>query len=115
MHVYFSIYREFTGKILSLQNTRQSNQSVVEISGSCRNSQDFAEARQKDSPGKILKEKQLHDFETSCSEPGIQQVNVCCSTAKYDQHKQNSSHIPAAQNKQRYKVFIHFLHSREYA
>ncbi|XP_048049656.1 dynein axonemal assembly factor 8 isoform X2 [Megalobrama amblycephala] len=96
--------REFARKILSLQNTRQSNQSVVEISWSCRNSQDFAEARQKDSSGKIIKEKQLHDFETSCSEPGIQQVNVCCSTAKYDQHNQNSSHIPAAQNKQSHKV-----------
>ncbi|XP_077069551.1 dynein axonemal assembly factor 8 [Siphateles boraxobius] len=93
--------KEFAGKSLLLQNTRQSKQSVVEISG-----RDFAEARQKTPSGKIIKENQLCDFETSCSEPGILQVNVCCSTAKCDLHKQNSqsSHVPAAQNKQSHKV-----------
>lgn len=105
----FFISREFAGKSLLLQNTRQSKQSVVEISG-----RDFAEAGQKTPSGKIIKENQLCDFETSCSEPGIQQVNVCCSTAKCDQHSQ-SSHVPAAQNKQRYEAFLRFLRSREYA
>lgn len=85
------------------------------MSGSCRYPRNFAEARQKNS-GKIIKEKQLHDFDSSCSEPGIQQVNVGFSTAKFVQHKQNSqsSHIPA-QNKQRYEVFVHFHPSQEYA
>ncbi|XP_039543634.1 uncharacterized protein LOC120490257 [Pimephales promelas] len=89
--------REFAEKSLLLQNTKQSKQSVVEISG-----RDFAEARQKPPSGKIIKENQLCDFETRCSEPGIQQVN----TAKCDQHKRNSqsSHVPAAQNKQSHKV-----------
>lgn len=70
---------------------------------SWRNPQCFAEDKQKTSSGKSMKENQLRDSENSCSEPGIQQVNVCCSTVKYDQHKQStpSSHIPAAQNKQR--------------
>jgi len=104
----FHFYREFAGMSVLLQNTKQSKQSVVEISG-----RDFAEARQKPPSGKIIKENQLCDFETRCSEPGIQQVN----TAKCDQHKRNSqsSHVPAAQNKQRYGAFLHFLHSREYA
>ncbi|KAK7174436.1 hypothetical protein R3I93_001602 [Phoxinus phoxinus] len=93
--------KEFARKSVLLQNTTQSKQSVEEISG-----RDFAEARQKTPSGKIIKENQLCDFETSSSEPGIQQVNVCSSTAKCDQHKQNSqsSHVPAAQNKQSQKV-----------
>lgn len=107
----FLISREFSGKSSLLQNMKQSQKSMLEMSW--RNPQDFAEDKQKNSSGKSMKENQLHDSETSCSEPGIQQVNVCCSTVKYDQHKQStpSSHIPAAQNKQRYKVYIIFTHS----
>ncbi|KAF4115819.1 hypothetical protein G5714_003308 [Onychostoma macrolepis] len=93
--------REFSQKSLLLQNIRRSKKSMLEMSW--RNPQDFAEDKQKNSSGKSIKENQLHDSETSCGEPGLQQVNVCCSTVKYDQHKQStpSSNIPAAQNKQR--------------
>ncbi|KAI2666071.1 Dynein axonemal assembly factor 8 [Labeo rohita] len=68
------------------------------MSGSWRNPQDFAEARQKNSSGKSIKKNQLRNSETSCSKPGVQ-----CPTVKLDQHKQctPSSHNPAAQNKQR--------------
>ncbi|KAL1278533.1 hypothetical protein QQF64_025206, partial [Cirrhinus molitorella] len=90
--------REFARKSLLLRNMRQPDKSILEISGSWRNPQDFAEARQKNSSGKSIKESQLHDSETSCSEPGVQYPAV-----KHDQHKQStsSSHILAAQNKQR--------------
>ncbi|XP_059415123.1 dynein axonemal assembly factor 8 [Carassius carassius] len=93
--------REFSGKSLLLQNKRQSEESMLAMSGSWKNPQDFAGDKQKNSSGKSIKEN--HDPETSCSEPGIQQFNVCSPTVKHAQHKQStpSSHIPAAQNKQR--------------
>ncbi|XP_043089942.1 dynein axonemal assembly factor 8 isoform X2 [Puntigrus tetrazona] len=92
--------RELSGKSLLLHNIRRSKKSMLEMSW--RNPQDFAEDKQKNSSGKCTK-KNLHNSETSCSEPGIQQVNVCCSTVKYYQHKQStpSSRIPAAKKKQR--------------
>ncbi|XP_073686478.1 dynein axonemal assembly factor 8 [Garra rufa] len=90
--------REFYGKSLLLRNTRQPDKSMLEMSGSWRSPQDFAEARQKNSSGRSIKENQLHNSETSCNKPGVQ-----CPPVKHDQHKQStpSSHIPAAQNKQR--------------
>ncbi|XP_067276701.1 dynein axonemal assembly factor 8-like [Pseudorasbora parva] len=97
--------REFAGKSLLLKNIRQSKQSGTEMTGSWGNPQDFADARQKNSSGKIIKEIELHAFKTIYSKPGIQQVNVC-SSAKYDQneHISQSSHVPDAQNKQSHKV-----------
>ncbi|XP_026068002.1 uncharacterized protein LOC113049670 [Carassius auratus] len=93
--------REFSGKSLLIQNKRQSEESILVMSGSWKNPQDFAGDKQTNSSGKRIKEN--HDSETSCSEPGIQQFNVCSPTVKHDQHKQStpSSHIPAARNKQR--------------
>ncbi|XP_073801052.1 dynein axonemal assembly factor 8 isoform X1 [Danio rerio] len=94
--------REFAGKRLLLHNSSQSKQSMSEMSVSLRNPQGLAEARQRNSSGKTIKENQLQDSESCCSEPGIQRVNVCCSPPKYN-HKQNSqsSHFPVAGNKQR--------------
>lgn len=88
---------------------------MSEVSMSLRNPQGFAEARQKNSSGKTIKENQLQDSESCCSEPDIQRVNVCCSPSKYD-HKRNSksSHIPAAGNKQRYEIILLFSHPKKW-